>query len=67
MVLHRGEFIVDNSGEEVRVAGEFQAVAGDYDLIAMMFVTLQIFIRCLVISMKYGTISERLFAHKKNV
>ena len=72
IVLHRGEFIKEyeiDSDEPIyiRVAGEFQSVAGDFDLIALAFVWLQIMIRCLVISMKYGTISEHLFKHKRTV
>jgi hypothetical protein len=72
MVLHRGEFIEEYDVETdkpiyIRVAGEFQSVAGDFDLIAIAFVFLQIMIRCLVISMKYGTISEHLFKHKRTV
>lgn len=38
---------------------------GDFDIVTLLFVGLQILIRCLVISMKYGTISENLFKHTR--
>lgn len=31
---------------------------GDYDMVPFIFVGLQIFIRAIIISMKYGTVTE---------
>jgi hypothetical protein len=38
---------------------------GDFDLVALLFVGLQVFFRAIIISMKYGTITEQHMRHTR--